>query len=380
MKSSGPRPRVLFLQHAVYPYREPVFEALGRDMDLTVLFCIAAKKFRRWDTDKMLRATAFRARVLPALRIGRLVINHGLAAEVWQKRYDVIVIGPVDFLTVAQVAIAIVVARLLGISVVGCEEFFPTSWYMRRRPLVARLAIRTRRWVHRRCHAFIAWNENAHQFLLGSGVRPDRIFVGPHYYPPVRFEGSVRPPFEGRPFFLTISYLLERKGIDILLDAFRCVDGEVLLAIAGKGECETKLREAAADDERIVFLGHLGEREKQPYLRHAYALVLPTLWDAWGLVVNEALYAGTPVITTDAAGCAAAVGEAGIVVSSGDASALAAALRGLLRSPEEQSKMAAATVATAAQWSLEAMTEPARKAILEGFAERARKGRVAVPT
>lgn len=72
--------------------------------------------------------------------------------------------------------------------------------------------------------------------------------------------------------------------------------------IAGTGPFEEKLKKKASGDERIEFLGYISEQKKADYFDVADLFVLPTHHDPWGLVVNEAINYGTPVITTEAAG------------------------------------------------------------------------------
>jgi glycosyltransferase involved in cell wall biosynthesis len=58
------------------------------------------------------------------------------------------------------------------------------------------------------------------------------------------------------------------------------------------------MRDALARDN-VVFIGHKSKEELRGYYRAADVFVLMTRGDAWGLVVNEAMSCGLPVITTD---------------------------------------------------------------------------------
>jgi len=351
----GSRPRVLLLQHAIYPYRRPVFEELARSLDLTVLFCVRSKAFRRWETADMLESTAFRARVLPHLRAGPIVVNRGLLGELRRGRFDAVVVGVIDLITLPQVLVLLVAAAVRRTPVVVCEEFFPTSWYLRSRPVVARVALAVRRFVYRRAAAFATWNPKASAYLAECGVPPDRVFSGPHFYPveqPATNSGLQAGP--GTRELVSISYLLPRKGLDVLIRAFRAVEGDAALVIAGSGEHERALRATAEGDGRIRFVGHVDGARKAELLAGAYALVLPTLWDPWGLVVNEALAYGVPVVVTDAAGTSACIDGAGIVVPAGDEAALAGALRRLLEDPPLRDELARRAPEVLASWTLEA--------------------------
>jgi glycosyltransferase involved in cell wall biosynthesis len=367
MKNGLQGARVLLLQHAVYPYRRPVFDELARTVDLTVLFCVAAKAFRRWDTTAVLQGARFDARVLPHRRLGKLVVNPTFLRELRRGRFEVILFGPIDLITLPQVLVLIAFAKFRKIPLIVCEEFFPSQWYVGRRPLVARIAILVRQLVYRLCDGFVVWNPKAREFVLRSGARSDRVFFGPHYYPPpADFPGDSAPIAEpGKRAIVAISYLVPWKGIDILIAAFRRLPhDDAVLVIGGRGESEERLRAAAAGDERIRFVGHLDEAEKDRYLRNAYLFVLPSLRDVWGLVVNEALYRGLPVVVSDAAGCSdVLVRGNGFVVPAGDEAALSDRLRFLLDNPRERDVMASRSRSIVVDCSLRAMVDPVIAAV-----------------
>jgi glycosyltransferase involved in cell wall biosynthesis len=115
----------------------------------------------------------------------------------------------------------------------------------------------------------------------------------------------------------------------------------------------------------VEALGHVPRNELPALYAAADALVLPsiptaTFREPWGLVVNEAMHQGTPVIASDAVG-AAAGGlvtdcRTGFVVPAGDASALAARLTALAGSPGLRERLgqagrAAVAAHTPAAWA-----------------------------
>jgi glycosyltransferase involved in cell wall biosynthesis len=360
------RPRALLLQHAIYPYRRRVFEALSEDLDLTVLFCIPSKAFRRWETSAAMAGAPFEARILRSFRMGPIVLNPSLFRDATGDRYDALLFGSVDFITIPQVAALVAAGARTGAPLVACEEFFPTAWYLRDRPLVTRLALATRRLVHRRCAAFVTWNGAARRHLLSQGIPAAKIFSGPHWYPPPGpVSESAASPFPGKRIVVALAYFLPRKGLDVLVEAFRSLPhDDAVLVIGGSGAVEDELRAAAAGDERIHFPGYLDERQKNAYLAGAYVFVHPTLWDPWGLVVNEALYRGLPVVVSDAAGCADHLVDGnGIVVPAGDAAALTEALARLLDDPAERDAMAARSAEVVGRCTLEAMVDPVVAAV-----------------
>lgn len=135
------------------------------------------------------------------------------------------------------------------------------------------------------------------------------------------------------PLVLFGGVLLDIKGVDVLIRAIAELP-DVHVAIAGTGPEEASLRKLAnaVANERVHFLGFLNQQK----LAKAYAIAdlfcLPSRREAWGLVVNEAIASGTPVVVSEACGVAVQVMAtgAGIVVPPNAPNLLAAALREVL--------------------------------------------------
>lgn len=136
-----------------------------------------------------------------------------------------------------------------------------------------------------------------------------------------------------------------RKSPDLLIEAVKRLPPEMLnrieLIFLGSGPEREKLAAAAAADSRIRahFVGFHNQSRISPYYHAADLFVLPSNYETWGLVVNEALHHGLPCIVTEAVGCAADLIEPGItgeIAATGDAASLAAAIlraAPLMRSP-----------------------------------------------
>jgi glycosyltransferase involved in cell wall biosynthesis len=136
---------------------------------------------------------------------------------------------------------------------------------------------------------------------------------------------------------LFVGRLVPEKGIETLLQAWRqaVVPGGSALAFAGSGPI-------APSGPDIHALGRVERDALPPLYAAADALVLPSIATAtfrepWGLVSNEAMHQGTPVIASDAVGAVAGGlvvdGRTGLVFPAGDADALAARLSALAAAP-----------------------------------------------
>ena len=112
-------------------------------------------------------------------------------------------------------------------------------------------------------------------------------------------------------YFLYVGRLVREKGIFELVAAYATLEEqlreEVGLVFAGDGSSRRDLEAQAARVSRgvVKFAGFAHRERLAEYYALAEALVLPTYSDTWGLVVNEAMACGLPVILSQAAGCAA---------------------------------------------------------------------------
>lgn len=169
-------------------------------------------------------------------------------------------------------------------------------------------------------------------------------------------------PHDGKRLeFLYCGQLIERKGVDLLIEAFTRVATEypdVGLTLVGEGPLRSHLLSQIPEHvrSRVHFAGFHAPHELPALFGKADVFVLPSRHDGWGVVVNQAIAAGLPVICTSAVGAAADLvrhGENGFVVPPGDAERLAQALKGLACDRELAAAFGQRSRAMANDWSLE---------------------------
>ncbi|MEM6484709.1 MAG: glycosyltransferase family 4 protein [Pseudomonadota bacterium] len=93
---------------------------------------------------------------------------------------------------------------------------------------------------------------------------------------------------------------------------------------------------------RVEFVSGLSTDELVLCYAQAHIAVVPSLYEGFGLPAGEAMACGVPVVTTDGGALPEVVGEAGVIVPSGDAQALAEAITRLLRDSERRQSLAVA--------------------------------------
>lgn len=167
------------------------------------------------------------------------------------------------------------------------------------------------------------------------GLKNERLVYAPHAIDNDRFSNS-RDEWETNAsaerellaipqhciVFLYAGKFYEVKQLDLLISVFKELKGDQYrLLLVGNGEQEEQLKEAAANDQRIIFQPFRNQSEMPLVYRLGDVFVLPSKSETWGLAVNEAMACGRPAIVSDACGCASeliAKGETGFVFRSGD--------------------------------------------------------------
>lgn len=176
---------------------------------------------------------------------------------------------------------------------------------------------RLKRFFFRRCDGIFVYGRRSAEYVVAMGADPARIIdrcqaaALPHTY---RAEDAARhrlasAPSSAAPRFLFVGLVCRAKGIEDLLRAFasvRRLHPQATLALAGpvvESEGLPQLAESLGIAGATTFLGAMDIEQLARQYASATCLVLPSHTEAWGLVVNEALSYGCPVVVSDCCGC-----------------------------------------------------------------------------
>jgi glycosyltransferase involved in cell wall biosynthesis len=214
--------------------------------------------------------------------------------------------------------------------------------------------------LYRRADAVVTYGPHVSDYVRRHR-RSGNVFEAP--------QASTMPPAERAPhngFRLLFAGRLEHeKGFDLLLDAWRRADVDGELLVAGSGPI-------APSGPAVRGLGQVARDDLPELYASADALVLPsvrtaTFLEPWGLVVNEAMQQGTPVIASDAVGAVAGGlvrdGRNGLVTPAGDPEALATRIRVLALNPDLRERLGTAARADVTPYSDQAWAEGMRRAL-----------------
>ena len=210
--------------------------------------------------------------------------------------------------------------------------------------------------------AALVAGRRSRDYLSGLGLDAARCFQPWDVVDNVHFQNGVLAarlqPLPGAgardlpsPYFLCVARFVGKKNLAALIRAYGAYRRDAgnagwSLVLSGSGPLEGTLREqalAAGLADRVHFPGFVQYEGLPRLYGRAAAFVLPSLSDQWGLVVNEAMASGLPVVVSRRCGCAPELvvdGENGFGFDPEDETALAAALtRMATATPEERTRM-----------------------------------------
>jgi phosphatidylinositol alpha-mannosyltransferase len=198
-----------------------------------------------------------------------------------------------------------------------------------------------------------------------TAAAPARRYLGGSYE--VLFNGIDLSRFAGPPAMpcdppavLFLGRDEPRKGLGVLLDAMSLLPPQVTLWVAGPGTDTGRARRGRGDDPRIRWLGALTEDEKVARLRSASVICVPSLRaESFGVVLLEAMAAGTPIVASDLPAYRAVTdgGRAALLVAPGDAPAIAASVQRVLDDAGVAAACRAAGSAMVERCSMRALAE-----------------------
>lgn len=327
------------------PYQEGLFEtvAASPEIKLHVYYTTQTHEEHDWEFDMGQYSNQFMPRLdLP----GNATFNPSVVSPIINS--DVAVVAGYGILTMQ---LGIIIAKLSNTPLILWSENHLDDWNSKPPTRLNLIRDELSRKLIKMCDAFFVPGTKQEKYLLHYGADEQRIFAPSHacdveYFSP---DGNVNTDqiktqfgiTEGK-ILLYVGRLVEKKGINELLRAFNIVENSsdnIALVLAGSGEFESEMHKCIErlGIESVYPLGFTS-RHKLPQLYTISDLfVFPSRGDPWGVVINEALASGLPIVTTDRVGAEGDLvidGINGRIVPSNNVTALANAMRELLESDQ----------------------------------------------
>jgi glycosyltransferase involved in cell wall biosynthesis len=216
--------------------------------------------------------------------------------------------------------------------------------HYQRRGLLPTIFQRRREAMTERAAAILCVSQFVRKTLIRRGFPEGKLET---HYLGIDIPGDVMlPPVGGSSTVLFVGRLVEKKGVDVLIDAMaiaRQAEPAVELVVVGDGPARSNLeRRASAAGIKAEFRGWLAEKEVRAAMRRAMVLAAPSRTAAGGdseglpTVLMEAMALGLPVIASRHAGIPEIVshGVTGLLTPEAEPAALADAILSLRRDPE----------------------------------------------
>lgn len=295
--------RVLFLTNIPSPYRVDFFNELGKLCNLTVLFerKDATNRQEQWLKNKI---HTFNALFLKGKKVhSDSAIDLGVIKYLDKKRYDIIVVGgyatPTGMLAINYMKINRIpfILNADGGFINKNENFLKK--HIKNHHISSAIC-------------WLSTGEETTKYFEYYGANIQNIFEYPFtslYQKDIledvvdidkKKKTRVNLNINEEKVILTVGQFIHRKGFDVLLNACKKIHKDYGVYIVGGEPTEEyiKLKEEF-NLTNVHFVGFKSKEELKEYYISSDLFVLPTREDIWGLVINEAMAYGLPVITTN---------------------------------------------------------------------------------
>ncbi|MFQ6836295.1 MAG: glycosyltransferase family 4 protein [Thomasclavelia spiroformis] len=292
--------KVLFLTNIPSPYRVDFFNELGKYCELTVLYERKKADDREWLSNKNIN---FKAIFLKGIKKGN---DTALCFEVikyLKKHYDHIIIGGYSTPT-GMLAIEFLKFKKKKF-ILSCDGGFI-------RENESKINYKIKKHFISGANIYLSTGKVCSKYLEYYGARKEKIYFYPFtsVYKDEILKRTLNPiekenlkkelGIKDKKIVIFVGQIIHRKGIDILLKAIKNVSGNIAFYIIG-GQPTDEYKETIkkSDLDNIKFMDFMEKKLLFKYYQVSDLFVLPTREDIWGLVINEAMANGLPIITTN---------------------------------------------------------------------------------
>lgn len=336
--------KILFVDNFPAPYRVDFFNLLAEQCELTVIYGVKNDKTRnvRWQNEDMRYSVYFTG----GLRLGNTGnISWRFKKIIGKGNFDCIVMGgyssPMQILCMRYL-------RRKGIPFILNAD---GGFIMHNESAFKR---RIKKSIISSARAWITTSVDSINYLTYYGARKQDIFLYPFAFNHMEelrlytmrekevFRSELAIPYKY--VVISVSRFLELKRIPVLIMAAKELSKDIGVYIIGdKPTPEFIALKNEHDLSNVHFVDFLSKKDLSKYYAVANVFVLPTSLEVWGLVINEAMFHGLPVITTDMCNAGSELvkdGENGFIVPVDSVAALSNAIRLILENPVLELQMA----------------------------------------
>ncbi|MEJ9228284.1 glycosyltransferase family 4 protein [Peribacillus butanolivorans] len=356
--------KVLFLVNIPSPYRVDFFNELGKLCDLTVLYerKSAADRNENWLSSK---SKSFKEVFLKGKHIRKdTAFNPEITKYLRKGLFDLFIIGgystPTGMFAIENCKLKKIPFILNADGgIIGTE---------------GKIKYKMKKHFIGSASAWLSTGSNTSNYLIHYGAKKEKMYVYP--FTSISEKNVLNTPLslqtksvikkklgiENKPTAIAVGQFIHRKGFDTLINSWAKVNSEYNLLVIGGGEKEQELNEQIRklNLTNVTLLDFMSSNQLTEYYKASDLFILPTREDIWGLVVNEAMANGLPVITTEK--CVAGLelitdGENGYIVPIENELILSERINEILVNRELKNKMGEKSIEKIKQYTLESMAK-----------------------
>lgn len=373
--------KVLFFTNLPVPYRMKFFNELGKYCDLTVMVENEKRvnSNSNWLKDYKIDNYTYYALPIKSF-FKRININYGYKKIIKKEKYDVIIVG--SYYSISAMIFIEFLRKNKIKYILNADGGFVKN------DNIFKYALKKH--FISKANAYLSTGNKTNEYLIYYGAKKEKIYrypftsvnekdmlkqvIGEEEKEKIRNLLGIRE----KKVLLSVGSFIYRKGYDILLNACKDIDKEIGIYIVGwkpTDDCVEEYKKLKKDLNlyNVHFIDFLTKDQLSLYYKCADVFVLPTREDVWGLVINEAMAYGLPVITTNR--CIAGVeliknGENGFLIEINDVEELRKKINFLFSKDYKKKQMSLNALKTIREYSIENMAKVHYKIIKEVTANK----------
>lgn len=355
--------KVLYTTEMTTPYRVDFFNELSRHCNLTVAI---ERKEAKWRNSEWLKPTEtkFNIKYLKSIKIGnKTVFCPSILKILKEQKFDIIVVGgystPTGMLLIEYLKIKKIPFILNSDG--GLIKKDSKLKYMIKKHFIssARAWLSTGEETNKYLEYYGAKKEHIYRYPFTSIMKKDILKqnVSDEEKDKIKKELGINE----KRVIISVGQFIHRKGFDVLIQAIKNISKDVGVYIIGGEPTEEyiKMKEELMLNN-LHFIGFKQKEELNKYYKAADVFAFPTREDIWGLVINEAMAFGLPIITTDK--CVAGVElvkdkENGYIVPVNDIKKLEEKIVEIIENSDLRIKMSKNNINKIENYTIENMTK-----------------------
>lgn len=363
--------KIFYLTGLLSPYRIEWMNALSKDNNIAAYYISSDEKTREKDWLNS-QKPCFPTKRVTRSKLLRELPAKSFLSEVLSGGFDIYIIdGYSSLIKLKTISKLLKEQKKVCINIDGIDV-----WREKAKADIIKDAVKRR--VFRSGAYFLCGSKIAQKTVIEGGAGEDRAFV--HPFTSLHKEDIILPNqksalqkeykeklnLTGKKVALAVGRFIPLKKYDVLMKAWKDMPDDCVLYIIGGGEekenYERLIKESGV--KNIVLMDFVLPKKLSWYFCAADLFVHPSSTETWGLVINEAMAKGCPVISTDR--CVAATelikdGENGFLTKVGDIEQLRQKMREVLFDDMLRGKMMTNAVKTIEPFTYENLADTHRR-------------------